>query len=109
MFFRLIEMIAQRFLGNFLQIGVDRRVNAKALIHRAVPADGRDDLLPNVINRVGLSARALAIAGHDRFSLRARAFFGVDETNVVHPIENKVARVARSIPISSRAKVCSVI
>ena len=74
MFFRLIEMRAQRFLRNFLQIGIDRRVNAKTLIHRAVPADRRDHLLANVINRVGLAPRALAVAGHDRFGLRARAF-----------------------------------
>ena len=60
MFFRLIEMSAQRFLGNFLQIGVDRCVNAKAFIHRAIPADGRDDLLANVINRVGLPAARFA-------------------------------------------------
>ena len=104
MFFRLIEMGAQRFLRNFLQIGIDRRVNAKTLIHRAIPADRRDHLLPNVINRVGLSARALAVAGHDRFGLRARAFFGADETKIAHAIEHKVARVTRSIPIAPGRK-----
>ena len=108
MFFRLVEMGAQRFLGHLLQIGVDRGVNAEAFVHRAVPADRRDHLLPDVIDRVGLPLRALPVADHDSLPPAPLAHFSrVDETEIAHPVENDSCARRASHPDRSRAKVCS--
>ena len=70
MLFRAIEMRSQRLLGRFLQIGIDRGVNAEAFVHRAVPSHRLDHLLPDVIDRIGLPLRILPVADDDIFGLR---------------------------------------
>ncbi len=67
-----VELGAERFLGRGLHLGVDRGVDAEAVAHRAIPADGGDDLLADVIDGVVLPARVLPVAGDQLLRLRAR-------------------------------------
>ena len=67
-----VEVGPQRILRHLLQIGVDRRVNAIAFIHGPIPADRRNHLLADIIDRIGLALRALPAADRDVFGLRRR-------------------------------------
>ena len=89
-------MRPQRFFRHLLQIGIDRRVNPKAFVHGAVPADGGDHLLADVIDRVGLSLRILPAADTTIFRLRAGALLAADKAEVAHPVERVIARLARA-------------
>ena len=97
-----LEILTQRFLGDFLQIGIDGGADAEAFIHRAVPADGIDHLLADVIDGVILPLRVLAIADDQLFALRAKPGLIVDQTEVAHPAESIVARVARGGAVRPR-------
>src|SRR6202022_5026977 len=79
-----IEIPAKRFFRDFLQFAVDRRVNAKAFVHGAVPSNRVDHLLSDIINRVVLALRVLTISNHEFLRLRGGVFGTVDETEIVH-------------------------
>ena len=91
--FGRVELCAQRFFGHVLQVGIDCRVDPEAIAHRPVPADGCDDLLPDVIDRVILPARVLPVADDQFFCLRASVLRVVDETKLAHSSEDEVARL----------------
>ena len=88
------EMRSQRFLSDPLHFRIDRRVDPVTFIHRPVPADGGDDLLPDVIDGVGLALRALPAADRDLFRLRGFAAFAGDEPEIAHPRQGDIPRVA---------------
>ena len=88
------EMFLQRFLRHLLQLGVDRRVNPVTFIHGAVPADRGDDLLADVIHRVGLPLRVLPVADDDLFRLRRVASLARDESEIAHPQQCAIPRLA---------------
>src|SRR5438552_2982708 len=92
--FDLFEMSPERILGNLLKIDVDGGVNAIAFVDCAVPAHCCDDLLTDVIDCVGLPLRVLPAADHDLFRARSRASFPADESQIAHPIEREIARLA---------------
>ena len=69
-----VELIAERFFSDVLQLGIDRGVNAKAVAHGAIPTDRGDHLLADVIDRVILAARVLAVAD-DELLRFARSHF----------------------------------
>ena len=71
-------------------------MNSETFIHRAVPADGIDDLLPNVIDGVVLTLRVLAVPNRQILRLRFGVFSAVDVTEIAHAGERVIARVARS-------------
>ena len=90
----LFEMSPERILGNLLKIDVDGRVNAIAFVYRAVPSHRRNHLLTDVIDCVGLPLRVLPAADHDLFCARSRASFPADESQIAHPIERVITRLA---------------
>ena len=90
----LVEVCAQRLFRNPLHVGIDRGANAESFVHGAVPADGFDDFLPDVIDRVSLPLGALAIANCDLFIGRAGVTFGANESEVAHSCQHYVARIA---------------
>ena len=98
----LVQVLAQGILRHLLQIGVDRCVNAKPLVHSAVPADRSDDLLPDVVHRIGLSLGILPAADGHVLSLRARAFLPVDESQIAHAGQCKVPGLTRCRPVTPR-------
>src|SRR5205807_7975141 len=94
------EMSPERILRYLLEIDIDGRVNAKAFVHRAVPSYGGDDLLADIVDCVGLSLRVLPAPDDDLFRSRRGASFAADKAEVAHPIERKVAHLARIGAIS---------
>ena len=52
-----------------MQLGIDGRVNPEAFVHGAIPTDGGDDLLADVIDRIRLTLRILAAAKSEFFRL----------------------------------------
>src|SRR5438105_15793183 len=100
MLFDRCEMIPERILRYLLEIDLDRGVNAKAFVHCAVPPDGGDDLLTDIIDGVGLSLRVLPAPNSDLFRSRSGASFAADKSEVAHPVQRKVAHLARVGAIS---------
>ena len=98
----LIEIFAQRFLGHFLQVGIDGGVNSKTFVHRPVPTDFGDDLLPDVIDRVVLALRVLAIAGHDFLRLCRSRVRAINETEIAHSSKRVIARITRLRAVAPR-------
>src|SRR5207245_6196034 len=88
------EMSPERILCYLLKTNVDSRVNAKAFVHRAVPSYGRDNLLADIIDCVGLALRILPAPNDDLFRSRSSASLAADEAEVAHPIERVVAYLA---------------
>ena len=95
MLFDPLKIRAQGIFSDCLKIDIDSGVNAKTLIHRAVPADCGDHLLADVIDGVGLPLRVLPAPGDDLFRLRTGAPFAADEIEIAHAIERVIARVPR--------------
>ena len=92
------EMRSQRFLSDPLHFRIDRRVDPVTFIHRPVPADGGDDLLPDVIDRVGLALRALPAADRDLFRLRGFAALAPTfERNAVAAIRGAVHQLDEGV------------
>jgi hypothetical protein len=75
-------------------------VDPITFIHRPIPADRRDHLLPDVIDRIRLTLRALPAAGHDLFRLRCLAALARNESEITHPGEGHVPRIARAVFIA---------
>src|SRR5207244_11736517 len=95
MLFDPLKIRAQGIFSDCLKIDIDSGVNAKTLIHRAVPADCGDHLLTDVIDGVGLPLRVLPAPGDDLFRLRTGAPFATEEIQIAHEIERVIARVPR--------------
>src|SRR5581483_10213912 len=79
---------------DFLEINIDCRVNPIAFVDCAIPSDGCDYLLANVIDRVGLPLRVLPASHYDFLAPCAGVLFAVDKAKLAHPIERVVARFA---------------
>src|SRR6267378_5307354 len=93
--FDSFEIRSQGIFGYLLKIDIDCRVNPVAFVDRAVPSDGCDYLLTNVIDCVGLSLRVLPAPHNDFLAPCVSALFAADKANLAHPIERVVARFAR--------------
>ena len=94
MLFNLVEICAERILGNFLKVDIDCCVNPKTFVHRAIPSHRGNYLLTDVINRVGLPLSVLPAPNHDFFPSRLGALFAADEVKIAHPVERVIARFA---------------
>ena len=98
------EMFLQRFFRHPLQFRVDRGVNPVAFVHGAVPTDRGDDLLADVIHCVGLPLRILPVADHDLFRLSGVASLTRNESQIAHPDQRAISRLARGRLVSPRRK-----
>ena len=97
--FDLFEIRSQGIFGNFLKIDVDCRVNPVAFVDCAVPSDGCDHLLTNVIDCVSLPLRILPAPHNNFLASCVGALFAIDKANLAHPIERVVARFTRGRPV----------
>ena len=102
MLLRFIETLAKRFLSDFLEVAVDGCVNTKPFVHRAVPTDGTDDLLPDIIDGVVLALRVLTISDCEFLRLRRRKIRVVNVTEVAHASEHIITRFTRSSLVRPR-------
>ena len=98
----LIQAFAQRIFRHILQIGIDRCVNAETFVHGAIPPDCGDNLLADVIDRVGLTLRILPAADVQIFPLRAGAFLAVYQPEITHAAESVVSCLARPGAVAPR-------
>ena len=100
----LIEAGPERFLGRLLQLGIERGVNAIAFHHRLVPTHRRDHLLPDELHRIRLALGALSATDHDLLRPRHVALFGRDESQIAHPRQHHIARLARALLVRPGGK-----
>ena len=85
-----------------MQIGIDGGVDAEPFIHRAIPSRRLNHLLPDVIDRVGLSLRVLSITDDDIVRLCLGAVLAIDESKIAHAGKCNIARFPRCCPIGPR-------
>src|SRR5947209_14688384 len=60
----------------------------RSFVHRAVPTDGTDDLLPDIIDGVILALRVLTISDYEFLRLRRRKVRVVNVTEVTRSEEH---------------------
>src|ERR1044071_3703368 len=95
----LCQMRFQRILGGALEIDVDRGVNAIPFVDRAIPSNGRNHLLPDVIDSIRLTLSSLTAADCDLLSACTSALFRADKSKVSHPVERETANLTRIIAV----------
>src|SRR5947209_19269605 len=74
----------------------------RSFVHRAVPTDGTDDLLPDIIDGVILALRVLTISDYEFLRLRRRKVRVVNVTEVTHTSEHIITRFTRSSLVRPR-------